>query len=142
MSSVISVLLADDHAILRKCLHRALDDDPELLVVGTAADGFEAVELTLALAPRVVVMDMAMPVMDGLEATRRIRRTMPGTAVLMLSLNGEERSVRSAFDAGASGYVMKNAAGLDLAGAIKAVAMGERVLDLGAGEPLPHARHS
>ena len=131
MFSAISVLLVDDHALLRKSLHRMLDDDPELAVVGEASNGAEAVELARELAPQVVVMDVAMPLMDGIQATRLILGLAPATAILMLSMNAEEACVRDAFEAGAQGYLLKNAVGLDLGGAVKAVATGKRVLDLG-----------
>jgi DNA-binding NarL/FixJ family response regulator len=108
-----------------------LEDDPDLAVVGQASNGAEAVELARQLAPQVVVMDLAMPVMDGIQAARQILRLAPATAILMLSMSAEEASVRNAFEAGAQGYLLKRAAGLDLGSAVKAVATGERVLDLG-----------
>jgi len=138
MFSAISVLLVDDHALLRKSLHRMLDDDPELAVVGEASNGAEAVELARELAPQVVVMDVAMPLMDGIQATRLILRLAPATAILMLSMNAEEACVRDAFEAGAQGYLLKNAVDLDLGGAVKAVATGKRVLDLGPMQREPH----
>ena len=131
MVCAISVLLVDDHVLLRKSLHRMLDDDPELAVVGEAGNGAEAVELARELAPQVVVMDLAMPVMDGIQAAKHILRLAPATAILMLSMSAEETCVRKAFAAGAQGYLVKNAVDLDLGGAVKAVAMGKRVLDLG-----------
>jgi DNA-binding NarL/FixJ family response regulator len=135
MSGAISVLVVEDHALLRKCLRRALEDDPDLTVAGEAANGAEAVELAQELAPRVVVMDVEMPVMDGIQAVRRILSSAPETAVLMISISAEESSVRSAFEAGARGFLLKNAAGFDLGGAVKAVAAGRRVLVLGSGFP-------
>jgi DNA-binding NarL/FixJ family response regulator len=131
MACAISVLLVDDHALLRKSLRRMLEDDPELAVVGEASNGAVAVELARELAPQVVVMDLAMPVMDGIQAARHILRLAPATAILMLSMSAEEKCVRQAFAAGAQGYLLKNAVGLDLSGAVKAVARGKRVLDLG-----------
>jgi DNA-binding NarL/FixJ family response regulator len=131
MACPISVLLVDDHALLRKSLHRMLDDDPELTVIGEASNGAEAVALARELAPQVVVMDFAMPVMDGIQAARQILALAPATAILMLSMSTEEASVRKAFAVGALGYLVKNAVGLDLGGAVKAVATGKRVLDLG-----------
>ena len=138
MFSAISVLLVDDHALLRKSLHRMLDDDPELAVIGEASNGAEAVELARELAPQVIVMDIAMPLMDGIQATRLILRLAPATAILMLSMNAEEACVRDAFEAGAQGYLLKNAVDLDLGGAVKAVATGKRVLDLGPMQREPH----
>jgi DNA-binding NarL/FixJ family response regulator len=138
MFSASSVLLVDDHALLRKSLHRMLDDDPELAVIGEASNGEEAVELARELAPQVVVMDIAMPLMDGIQATRNILRLAPATAILMLSMNAEEACVRDAFEAGAQGYLLKNAVDLDLGSAVKAVATGKRVLDLGPMKHLPN----
>ena len=134
MNYTISVLLVDDHPLLRKCLQRALEDDPELSVVGTAANGAEAVKLAAEVAPHVVVMDLAMPVMDGIEATRRILSRAPHTAVLMLSMNSEQSSFQKAIEAGAKGYLVKNATNFNLADAVKAVAAGKQVLDPGFAE--------
>jgi DNA-binding NarL/FixJ family response regulator len=100
-----------------------------LLVVGEASTGEEAVELALRFKPRVVVMDCAMPGAGGLAATRQIVRDAPESAVLMLSMHSEHTLVRQAFEAGASGYILKNALDLDLAAAVKRVAGGERVVD-------------
>ena len=137
MDCAISVLLVDDHALLRKCLRRTLEDDPELTVVGESNNGAEAVELARQLTPQVVVMDLTMPVMGGIEASRRILRLAPATAILILSMNAEERWVRNAFEAGAQGYLLKSAADLDLASAVKSVARGERVLELGPITEIP-----
>jgi DNA-binding NarL/FixJ family response regulator len=137
MACAISVLLVDDHALLRKSLRRMLDDDPELAVVGEASNGAEAVELARELAPQVIVIYLAMPLMDGIQATRLILRLAPATAILMLSMNAEEACVRDAFEAGAQGYLLKNAVDLDLGGAVKAVATGKRVLDLGPMKRIP-----
>jgi DNA-binding NarL/FixJ family response regulator len=128
MDSRISVLLVDDHALLRKSLRRMLEDDPEITVVGEAGGGAEAVRLAEQLAPQVIVMDMEMPVMDGVRATTEILRQAPNTAVLMLSMYAQESYIRKAFAAGAHGYLLKNAADLDLGSAIRDVARGKRVL--------------
>ena len=125
----ITVLLVDDHSVVRRGFRRMLEDDPELAVVGEASDGDEAVRLALRLRPRVVVMDCAMPGMNGLVATQRILEARPDVAILMLSMHSEETLVRQALDAGARGYVLKNAIDLDLAAAVKRVAAGETVLD-------------
>jgi DNA-binding NarL/FixJ family response regulator len=128
-SDRITVLLADDHALVRRGFRRLLEDDASIDVVGEASTGDEAVRLTAELKPRVVVMDCAMPGGNGLSATRRILRRTPQTAVLMLSMHSEETFVRQALDAGARGYILKNALHLDLAAAVKAAAAGETVLD-------------
>ena len=129
MSAPITVLLADDHHLVRRGLRRMLEDDADILVVGEAANGDEAIGLATSLKPRVVVMDAAMPGTGGLPATRSILAAAPDTAILMLSMHSEETLVRQAMDAGARGYILKNAVDLDLASAIKRVAAGEIVLD-------------
>jgi DNA-binding NarL/FixJ family response regulator len=125
----IPVLLADDHAIVRRGFQRLLEDDPEIVVVGEASDGEEAIALAGKLKPRVVVMDAAMPRLNGLAATQRIADQWPDIAVLMLSMHSEQTLVRQALAAGARGYVLKNAMDLDLAAAVKRVAAGETVID-------------
>jgi DNA-binding NarL/FixJ family response regulator len=125
----ISTLLADDHAIVRRGFRRLLEDDPEILVVGEASDGDEAIHLAGELKPRVVVMDAAMPNTNGLAATRAIAGKWPEIAVLMLSMHSEQTLVRQALAAGARGYILKSAVDLDLAAAVKRVAAGETVLD-------------
>jgi DNA-binding NarL/FixJ family response regulator len=125
----ISVLLADDHALVRRGFRRLLEDDAGIAVVGEASNGDEAVALAGELDPDVVVMDCAMPGMNGLVATRKILASSPRRAVLMLSMHTEETFVRQAIDAGARGYVLKNALDLDLAAAVKTVASGGTVFD-------------
>jgi DNA-binding NarL/FixJ family response regulator len=129
MTQKISVLLVDDHALVRRGFRRLLADDPSIAVVGEASDGNEAISLAQELKPQVVVMDVAMPGSNGLAATRAILAKDPGTAILVLSMHSEETLVRQALDAGAKGYVLKNALDLDLASAVKRVAAGETVLD-------------
>jgi DNA-binding NarL/FixJ family response regulator len=126
---MITVLLADDHALVRRGFRRMLDDDAGLAVVGEASDGDEVVRLAAELHPSVVVMDCAMPGTSGLVATRRVLAAHPDIGVLMLSMHAEMTLVRQALDAGARGYVLKNALDLDLAAAIHRVAEGQRVLD-------------
>jgi len=125
----LTVLLVDDHALVRRGFRRMLEDDPGIAVVGEAGDGAEAVRLARTLKPDVIVMDSAMPQMGGLEATRKIRELLPHAAVLMLSMHSEDTLVRQAMDAGARGYVLKNAANLDLVAVVRRVARGEIVLD-------------
>jgi DNA-binding NarL/FixJ family response regulator len=125
----ISVLLVDDHSLVRRGFRRMLEDEPDLHVVGEASDGEEAIKLARSLAPRVVVMDCALPGMNGLQATRKILQSAPDTLVLMLSMHTEETWVRQALDAGARGYVLKNAMDLELGSAIRRIVNGEIVLD-------------
>ena len=142
MPDRITVLLADDHSLVRRGFRRMLDDDEGILVVGEAADGAEAVELSARLKPQVIVMDCAMPKVSGLEATRRILADSPGVAILMLSMHSEQTLVRQALAAGARGYILKSAVDLDLAAAVKRVAAGETVVDpaLAPSAPAPGKR--
>ena len=129
MSEKISVLLVDDHSLVRRGFRRMLEDEPDIRVVGEASDGKEAIELTRSLKPQVVVMDCALPEINGLQATRKILSFAPETLVLMLSMHTEDTWVRQAMDAGARGYVLKNAMDLELGTAIRRIVKGETVLD-------------
>src|ERR1700745_3696892 len=129
MSDKISVLLVDDHALVRRGFRRMLDDDETLEVVGEASNGAEAVELAARLKPQGVVMGCQLPEMNGLEATRKIVAAQPEAAILMLSMHSEDTLVRQALEAGARGYILKNAMDLDLISAVKGVAAGKTVLD-------------
>jgi DNA-binding NarL/FixJ family response regulator len=127
--AAISVLLVDDHALVRRGFRRMLEDDPEIRVVGEASDGHDAVEAAATLRPSVVVMDFALPSMNGAVATRQILKANPETAVLILSMHSEPAYVRTCLEAGARGYLLKNAMDLELVAAVKQVAGGARVLD-------------
>lgn len=129
MAGKLTVLLVDDHALVRKGFRRILEDDPAIAVVGEASDGPEAVRLADELRPTVIVMDCALPGLSGIEAARRIRDSQPEAKILMLSMHAEDTLVRQALEAGASGYILKNAMDLDLNNAIRRVAAGKRVLD-------------
>jgi DNA-binding NarL/FixJ family response regulator len=129
MAHKITVLLADDHALVRRGFRRMLEDDPEILVVGEASDGKEAVRLACELRPRIIVMDCAMPELSGIQATRKILEKVPEAGILMLSMHSEETLVSQALEAGARGYVLKNAMDLDLVSAVKSIAAGMTVLD-------------
>ena len=124
----ITILLVDDHSLVRRGFRRILEDEPDLVVVGEASNGEEAIRLARELRPRVVVMDCALPGMSGLVATRRILDASPQQMVLMLSMHSEDTLVRQALEAGARGYILKNAVDLELVTAIRRVAAGEVVL--------------
>ena len=129
MSEKISVLLVDDHALVRRGFRRILEDEEDITVTGEASDGEEAVRLARVLKPDVIVMDCALPSVNGLVATRKILEHDPKAAVLMLSMHSEDTWVRQALEAGARGYMLKNAVDLELVTAIRRVARGEEVLD-------------
>jgi DNA-binding NarL/FixJ family response regulator len=135
MADKLTVLLVDDHALVRKGFRRILEDDPGIFVVGEASEGEEGVRLALELKPKVVVMDCALPGISGIDATRRIRAKMPDATVLMLSMHSEDTLVRQALEAGARGYILKNALELDLVSAVKRVAQGHLVLDPQLAKP-------
>jgi len=130
---VIPVLLVDDHALVRRGFRRMLEDDPEIRVVGEASDGNDAVEMALRLEPAVIVMDFALPGMNGALATRHILKAKPEIAVLILSMHAEASYIRTCLDAGAMGYLLKNAMDLELATAVKQVASGIQFLDARLG---------
>ena len=125
----VRILLADDHAMLRDGVRMVLEAHPGFEVVGTADNGVEAVALAQALQPDIAVLDVAMPELNGLDATREIRACCPGTEVVILSMHEGEDYLREALRAGAAGYVLKRAAAKELVGAIQAVQRGESYLD-------------
>ena len=137
MADKISVLLVDDHSLVRRGFRRILEDEPDVDVVGEASDGQEAVRLAEELRPNVIVMDCALPKMNGLDATRAILKKSPEMLVLMLSMHPEGTWVRQSLDAGARGYILKNAVDLELGAAIRKVVAGEIVLDPQVENPPP-----
>jgi DNA-binding NarL/FixJ family response regulator len=125
----VRILLADDHAMLRDGVRMVLEAHPGFEVVGTADDGAEAVALAHSLQPDIAVLDVAMPELNGLDATREIRACCPETEIVILSMHEGEDYLREALRAGAAGYVLKRAAAKELVGAIQAVQRGESYLD-------------
>lgn len=121
----IKVLLADDHGVVRKGLRFLIEQEEGLAVCGEAADGREAVRLARELEPNVVVMDIAMPQLNGIDATAQIVRALPSTGVLILSMHGDESYLLRALEAGARGYLLKDTAEEDLVRAIRVVASGK-----------------
>ncbi|HEY3380343.1 MAG TPA: response regulator transcription factor [Vicinamibacterales bacterium] len=125
----IRVLIADDHAIVREGVRALLQLSDDIEVVGEAANGLEAIDLARRLAPDVVLMDIAMPGLGGLEATLAIRKDIPETKILVLTQYEDREYIRRFLKAGVSGYVLKKAAGAELTAAIRAVNRGGLVLD-------------
>lgn len=124
----ISILLADDHTILRDGIRSLLEDEVDMEVIGEAEDGHSVVRLANQLEPDIVLMDIAMPLLNGLEATKRIKRDKPHIKVLILTMHENEEYIRQVLATGAMGYILKDAAATDLLGAIRAVHRGEAVL--------------
>jgi DNA-binding NarL/FixJ family response regulator len=123
--NTIRILLADDHKLIRGGLRLVIDQQPDLSVVGEADDGRQAVELAKSLKPKVVVMDIGMPNLNGIEAARQITAMHPDRAVIMLSMHSDEGYVLRALGAGARGYLLKDSATTDLVQAIRAVVEGK-----------------
>jgi DNA-binding NarL/FixJ family response regulator len=125
----ITVMLVDDHLLVRHGFRRMLEDDPGIRVVAEAGDGQEAVDLALRERPDVIVMDFALPSMNGAVAARKILAGFPEAAILVLSMHSEPVYVRNCLDAGVRGYLLKNAMDLELVEAVKTLAAGGKVLD-------------
>ena len=124
----VKVILADDHVLVREGTRNLLEREPDIEVVGEASDGEEAIELVTKLHPHVVLMDIAMPKINGIEATRQIKTRCPATAVLILTAYDNDQYIVALLEAGAAGYLLKNVKGSDLVNAIRAVNAGESVL--------------
>jgi DNA-binding NarL/FixJ family response regulator len=125
----IHVLLADDHHVVRKGVRDFLEEESDLTVIGEASDGLQAVELALQLQPDIVVMDIKMPQLSGVEATKRIKAAAPHIHILALSAYDDDPYIWGLLEAGASGYVLKTAESRELIRAIRAVATGQSALD-------------
>ncbi len=124
----IKVLIADDHALFREGTRSLIEQENGMDVVGEASDGAETVKLVRELRPHVVLMDIAMPKVNGIEATRQIKAGYPATAVLILTAYDNDQYIVALLEAGAAGYLLKNVSGADLVNAIRAVHAGEAVL--------------
>jgi len=124
----IKVLIADDHAVVREGTRRILEQEPDMQVVGEAGDGEEAVNLATNLKPDVAIVDIAMPKLDGIEATKRIKAAWPSINVLILSAYDDDQFIFSLLEAGAAGYLLKSIRSRELIDAIRAVYSGESVL--------------
>jgi NarL family two-component system response regulator LiaR len=129
MTSPIRVLIADDHAILRKGIRALLGTEPDIKVVGETADGLETVAQAQALRPDVILMDLVMPKMDGIEATRRITAEQPGVRILVLTSFAADDKVFPAIKAGALGYILKDSGPAELVHAIHQVYQGQPSLE-------------
>jgi DNA-binding NarL/FixJ family response regulator len=138
---MIQVLIADDHGVIRDGLGRLIDGIADIDLVGAAANGQEAVKLAHEMKPDVVLMDLQMPLLDGIEATRLIRTERPETAVLVLTSFSDRPRILGALEAGACGYLLKDAASDEVAAGIRAAARGESPLDPRAARTVLEARN-
>jgi NarL family two-component system response regulator LiaR len=129
MSEKIRILVTDDHIVVRKGLVAMLETDPDMEIIGEACNGAEAVEMAQKLIPDVVLMDLVMPVMDGIEATRQIKQTVPSVNILVLTSFSTNDKVLPSLNAGAIGYLLKDSTPADLVRAIHQVALGEGSLN-------------
>jgi two-component system response regulator NreC len=124
----IRILLVDDHAILREGIRALLENEPDMAVIGEAEDGRTAVRLVCQLKPDVVLMDIALPLLNGLEATRQIKHDCPGVKVLILTMHENDEYIHQALANGAMGYILKDATARELLDAIHAIQRGEAIL--------------
>jgi two-component system, NarL family, response regulator NreC len=124
----VRVLIVDDHAVVRSGLRRVLDAEPDLEAVGEAPDAERAIYAAIESRPDVILLDVMMPGKSGIEGMPALLRAVPAAKVLVLSMQDDPRYVREAFDAGASGYVLKEAADTEVVGAVRAVAAGQQYL--------------
>lgn len=125
----IKVVIADDHNVVRTGIRELLSDEPDIMVVGEARTGYEAIDLALALQPDVIVMDIAMPELSGVEATRQIRAAVPHLRILVLTAYADDPYVYALLEAGATGYILKSAEGHEIVRAVRAAAAGQAVID-------------
>jgi two-component system, NarL family, response regulator NreC len=123
--SRVRILIADDHTLVRQGFCKILEEQPEWEVIAQAQDGREAVKLSLEALPDVAILDVAMPLLTGIEATRQITRRAPGVRILMLSMHPDEAYITQALQAGAAGYLLKDSADIELIRAVAAVAAGK-----------------
>lgn len=128
MGQPIRIILAEDHTIVRQGLARLLEDQPNLEIVGQAVNGRMAAEMALELKPDIVIMDIAMPQMNGIEAAKRIRKDLPKTKILILSMYSHEHYIHELLEVGISGYLLKNSSGRDIIKAIHAAMQDETFL--------------
>ena len=128
-SPLIRIVIADDHALVRKGISMILECEPDILVVGEAPDGERALALAFELAPDLVLADVTMPPPDGIELARQLRTLLPDTKTIIVSMHEDAPTVRAAFDAGAVGYVIKRATDSELVAAIHSAVAGHNYLD-------------
>ena len=130
----IKILLVDDHAMLRHGLSRSFEQEKDITIIGQAQDGYSAIDITKELSPDIVIMDIGMPGLNGIETTRRITQDNPGVKIIGLSMHSSDKYVREMFKAGASGYLLKNCSFDELVEAIKAIMSGNTYISPSIGD--------
>src|SRR4030042_780396 len=135
-SARTKIVLADDHPLLRKALKDLLEKETDFAIVGEAGDGEEAVKLATEISPDVVIMDISMPNLDGLQATQQIKARCPNVAVLVLTVHTDDECILEILQAGAAGYIIKSAFGDEVVQAVRSVVTGEMVLSPAIGQRL------
>ena len=133
-----TILLGDDHTVVRQGLRKILEEHEDWQVVAEAADGRDAVRLALELQPKVAVLDISMPLLNGIEATRQINRRLPGMGIVILSMHTEEAFITTALQAGARGYVLKDSADTELIRGVTSVAVGKSFFSPVAAQAMLH----
>lgn len=128
MNRPIRIVIADDHTIVRQGLARLLEDQPGIIVVGEAVNGHKAIEKTLKLKPDIIIMDIAMPLLNGIEAAKRIRKELPSTKIIILSMYSHEHYIHELLETGISGYLLKDSSGRDILKAIRVAMKDETFL--------------
>lgn len=126
--SDITIIIADDHAVVRKGTRQILEQEPDFKVIGEAANGEEAINLVTSLEPDVAIIDISMPIIDGIAVTKKIKEKKPSIAILILSNYDNDEYVFALLEAGAAGYLLKDASGQDIINAIRSISRGEAVL--------------
>lgn len=128
MNRPIRILLADDHTIVRQGMARLLEEQPDLKVVGEAVNGQAVVDRALELAPDIIIMDIAMPLLNGIEAAKRVRKSLPKCKILILSMYSHEHYIHELLETGVSGYLLKDSSGQDIIKAIRAAMKNETIM--------------
>ena len=148
MNKPIRILLADDHTIVRQGLARLLEEQPDLKVVGEAINGQVVIDKALELVPDIIIMDIAMPLLNGIEAAKRVRKILPECKIIILSMYSHEHYIHQLLETGISGYLLKDSSGKDIIKAIKAAMKNETFLSpsisqkVEASQYFPHKKSS
>lgn len=148
MNKPIRILLADDHTIVRQGLARLLEEQPDLRVVGEAINGQVVIDMALELAPDIIIMDIAMPLLNGIEAAKKVRKILPECKIIILSMYSHEHYIHQLLETGISGYLLKDSSGKDIIKAIKAAMNNETFLSptisqkVEAAQFFPHKKSS